>query len=155
MKSSKSSLSAQEAADRLGVKLETIYAYVSRTVLGSSDALRYETSGAPVIATARTLIAGMIDGLPRRAHKPAPDLRAAPLAARLWAKSSALAVNDARVRLLDHALVLCADHGLSPSTLAVRIAAAQRADPYSVVQTGLGALSGALHGAASLAAEEL
>ena len=37
----------------------------------------------------------------------------------------------------------------------MRIAASQRADPYSLVQTGLGALGGALHGAAALSAEEL
>lgn len=51
--------------------------------------------------------------------------------------------------------MLSADHALSPSTLAVRIAAAQRADPYAVVQTGFGVMSGALHGAATLAAESL
>ena len=39
--------------------------------------------------------------------------------------------------------------------LAVRVAASQRADPYSLVQTGLGALGGVLHGAASLSAERM
>jgi citrate synthase len=73
----------------------------------------------------------------------------------LFVRLSSLPPKAPRLHALDTALGLCADHGLSPSTLAVRIAASQRADPYSVVQTGLGALSGALHGAASLAAEEL
>src|SRR5207248_1578923 len=41
------------------------------------------------------------------------------------------------------------------STLAARAAASVRADPYAVVGTGLGAMSGALHGGASLGAETL
>jgi citrate synthase len=53
------------------------------------------------------------------------------------------------------ALVLLADHELAASTLAVRAAASVRADPYAVVGTGLGAMSGALHGGASLGAETL
>jgi citrate synthase len=77
------------------------------------------------------------------------------IAERLWLRSSAMPPAAPRIRALDVAMGLCADHALSPSTLAVRIAASQRADPYAVVQTGMGALSGALHGAASLAAEEL
>ena len=53
------------------------------------------------------------------------------------------------------ALVLLADHELAASTLAVRVAASVRADPYAVVGTGLGALGGALHGGASLGAEAM
>ena len=53
------------------------------------------------------------------------------------------------------ALVLLADHELAASTLAARAAASVRADPYAVVGTGLGAMSGALHGGASLGAETL
>jgi citrate synthase len=53
------------------------------------------------------------------------------------------------------ALVLLADHELAASTLAARAAASVRADPYAVVGTGLGAVSGALHGGASLGAETL
>jgi citrate synthase len=121
-------------------------------VLGSTDPLRYETSQRAVIATARTLLAGMIESLPRIGREVASQHG---LAARLWPRLTALPANAARLHALDCAMSLCADHALSPSTLAVRIAAAQRADPYAVVQTGLGALSGALHGAASLLAEEL
>jgi citrate synthase len=51
------------------------------------------------------------------------------------------------------ALVLLADHELAASTLAARVAASVRADPYAVVATGLGAVGGALHGGASLGAE--
>ena len=51
------------------------------------------------------------------------------------------------------ALVLAADHELAASTFAARVAASVRADPYAVVGTGLGTMSGALHGGASLGAE--
>jgi citrate synthase len=44
--------------------------------------------------------------------------------------------------VLDAALVLVADHELAPSTLAARVAASFRADPYAVVMTGLGPASG-------------
>ena len=125
---------------------------VIAAVLGSADALRYETSHAPVVASARALIAGMIESLPRAGDKPEPGT---PLSARLWARLTSMPPTAARLRALDTAMGLCADHALSPSTLAVRIAASQRADPYSLIQTGLGALGGALHGAASLSAEEL
>jgi citrate synthase len=46
-----------------------------------------------------------------------------------------------------------ADHELAASTLAARVAASMRADPYAVVSTGLGAMTGALHGGAALGAE--
>ncbi|MDQ2811311.1 MAG: hypothetical protein M3Z75_05355, partial [Actinomycetota bacterium] len=59
------------------------------------------------------------------------------------------------LRALSAALVLLADHELAASTLAARVAASVRADPYAVVGTGLGAMSGALHGGASLGAETL
>jgi citrate synthase len=59
------------------------------------------------------------------------------------------------MRAMSAALVLLADHELAASTLAARAAASVRADPYAVVGTGLGAVSGALHGGASLGAEAL
>jgi citrate synthase len=46
-------------------------------------------------------------------------------------------------------LILLADHGLAVSTLAARVAASARANLYSVVSAGLGALDGQYHGAAT------
>ena len=43
-----------------------------------------------------------------------------------------------RVRVLDAALILLADHELSTSTFAARVAASTRGDPYAVVLSGLG-----------------
>jgi citrate synthase len=51
--------------------------------------------------------------------------------------------------------VLLADHDLSVSTLAARMAASIAADPYSVVGVGLSALGAAMQAVASLAAEDL
>jgi citrate synthase len=54
------------------------------------------------------------------------------------------------VAALSAALVLMADHELSASALAARVAASAWADLYRVVLAGLGPLGGALHGGASL-----
>ena len=62
------------------------------------------------------------------------------------------AVTAPRVRALDAALVLLADHELASSTLAARIAASTRSDPYDVVLAGLGAVSGPVHAGAGVAA---
>jgi len=61
---------------------------------------------------------------------------------------TALPASRQNVAALDAALVLLADHELAVSTLAARIAASARADPYSVVSTGLGVVAGGLHGGA-------
>ncbi len=48
-----------------------------------------------------------------------------------------------------------ADHELATSTMAVRIAASVRADPYDAFLAGLATLAGPLHGGASQQAYEL
>ncbi|MCO5975066.1 citrate/2-methylcitrate synthase, partial [Actinoallomurus soli] len=77
------------------------------------------------------------------------------IAARLWPRLTAEEPRPAAVRALNAALVLLADHELAASTLAARVAASVRADPYAVVMAGLGAAGGGLHGGASLGAEAL
>jgi citrate synthase len=68
------------------------------------------------------------------------------VARRLWQRWSPLRPTAARVRALNTALVLLAEHELAASTLAVRVAASARAAPAGCVVAGLGTLSGALHG---------
>ena len=80
-------------------------------------------------------------------------LQAPGAAARLAPKLCTGPVPAGLVRVLNAALVLLADHELAASTLAARVAASMRADPYAVVATGLGAMGGALHGGAALGAE--
>src|SRR5690348_11878651 len=77
------------------------------------------------------------------------------VAGRLWSRLCDRRPEPGLMRALSAALVLLADHELAASTLAARAAASVRADPYAVVGTGLGAMSGALHGGASLGAETL
>lgn len=48
--------------------------------------------------------------------------------------------------LLNSALILCADHELNVSAFTARVVASAQANPYAVVQAGLAALQGPLHG---------
>ncbi len=49
-------------------------------------------------------------------------------------------------RLIDAALILCADHELNVSSFTARVVASAEANPYAVVTAGLAALSGFKHG---------
>jgi len=77
------------------------------------------------------------------------------VARRLWPKLTKAASAPDLVRVLDAALVLLADHELAASTLAARVAASVKADPYAVVTSALGVVGGPMHGGASLGAERL
>jgi citrate synthase len=140
--------------------------------LAVTDRLRLQLDRPAVIAAARSLIAGMVDCLPAatagrssaradgiaggsggsspRASTAAVD---GTIAARLATRLCLRPPSDGLTGALRAALVLLADHELAASTLAARVAASVRADPYAVVGTGLGAMSGALHGGAALGAE--
>ena len=72
-----------------------------------------------------------------------------PAALQLFHRLSPLRATPARVRALDRALVLLADHELATSTLAVRVAASTRTSVVGALQAGLGALGGPAHGGAA------
>jgi citrate synthase len=78
-----------------------------------------------------------------------PDDDPGPVARQLWRRWSPLPPTAARVRALDLALVLLAEHELALSTLSVRVAASARATPASCLLAGLSTLSGRLHGGAA------
>lgn len=59
------------------------------------------------------------------------------------------------VRVLDICLILHADHTMNASTFAGRVVGSTLADPYCVVSSALGALSGPLHGGANERVMEL
>jgi citrate synthase len=126
--------------------------------LAAADPLRLQFDPPAVAAAGRAIIAGLVDCLPpARPGAPAgPGIPPGPgIPARLWPR---LCPGEPPPGLLDAlraALVLLADHELAASTLAARVAASVRADPYAVVATGLGAVGGALHGGASLGAETM
>ena len=146
--------------------------------LAAADPLRLAVDPPAVVAAGHAIIAGMVDCLPaatrpRGPGSPGPGSPgsgrqgARPLGAdgwppahpgvvgRLWPKLCPQPPSPGLLAALRAALVLLADHELAASTLAVRVAASVRADPYAVVATGLGALGGALHGGASLGAEAM
>jgi 2-methylcitrate synthase len=58
-------------------------------------------------------------------------------------------------RALDISLILYAEHEFNASTFAARVTASTGADFYSAIVSGIGALSGPLHGGANEAAMEL
>ncbi len=133
---------------------------------GSRDPVRADLRPESVVRATRGLIATVIDALagaelpgrgggdrPARGDLPPlvlddgrelVDSIAARLASRLSAE-----VDVALVRAVNASLVLLADHELASSTMAVRIAASTRADPYDAVLAGIGTIAGPLHGAAS------
>ncbi len=118
--------------------------------LAATDPFRLHLDRPAVVAAGQALIAGMTGALPAAGGRSAP---AGPVAARLAAALCTGPAPAGLIRVLTAALVLVADHELAASTLAVRVAASMRADPYAVVATGLGAMGGALHGGAALGAE--
>ena len=137
--------------------------------LAATDQFRLHLDLPAVVAAGKALVAGMVGALPEaatganrlpgaeaaRAELPMPE-SASPepgVAARLAPKLCTGPVLPGLIRVLNAALVLVADHELAASTLAARVAASMRADPYAVVATGLGAMGGALHGGAALGAE--
>jgi citrate synthase len=124
------------------------------------DELRCDTAAPAAMAAARALLATMVDALPPAGDATRSRLtvgkRRVPseaLAARLWSRLTAEPASPGRLAAVNAALVLLADHELAASTLAVRVAAAFRADPYASVGTGLGAASGAWHGGSSVEVE--
>jgi citrate synthase len=117
--------------------------------LAASDPLRLALDPGAVIDIGQTLIAGMVECLPHTG----PPGDGTSISTRLWAKLTGAPAEPALVDALRAALVLVVDHELAASTLAARVAASVRADPYAVVSAALGVTGGALHGGASLAAE--
>jgi len=130
--------------------------------LAATDPFRLHLDPPAVITAARGLIAGLVDCLPIAAASPgtasspgaaSPGPAGPSIAERLAARLCPRPDQPGLTAVLQAALVLLADHELAASTLAARVAASVRVDPYAVVATGLGAVGGALHGGASLGAE--
>ena len=123
---------------------------VITAVLAATDPLRHVAGRAAAITTGQRFIAAMLDCLP--ATGPCPGQR---VEERLWRALCPAPADPDLLAVLRSALIVLADHELAASTLAVRIAASTRADPYTAVSAGLAAVSGPLHGGASLAVERL
>ena len=113
------------------------------------DAFRYSLDDVGAAHVTRTLLANVVHALPERSPSPAvshlPGGEPLALASALWHRLSADAPPDGMIAVLNAALVLLCDHELATSTFAARVAASGRADPYSIVLAGLGAVAGSLH----------
>ncbi len=114
------------------------------TLAAATDPLRHDLHRHSVVQAAERMISAMVDGLPCVGTE-----AIGPLAQRLWPRLTPQPPTPAKIDALDGAMTILADHGLATSTLAARVAASVRGDPYSVVSAGLGGLGGTLHGAAS------
>jgi citrate synthase len=117
---------------------------------GASDPLRSDLRPAAVTGAARRVAAALTDVV---GPPPADEDSLVTLAARLTARLTPHRAVEPTA--LNAALVLLADHELATSTMAVRVAASVRADPYDALAAGLATLAGPLHGGASQLAYEL
>lgn len=159
---------AQAALPAETLPLERIQVIVP--ALAATDQFRLHLDRPAVVAAGKALIAGLTEALPEALPQALPEalpeaLPAASaeaanrpgvpggIAARLATRLCPTPATTGLIRVVNAALILVADHELAASTLAARVAASMRADPYAVVSTGLGAMTGALHGGAALGAE--
>ncbi|MDY7100409.1 MAG: citrate synthase [Actinomycetota bacterium] len=126
-------------ADRLRVAI---------AALAAVDDLRFDLRPDAVADVGRSLLATLATTL--RADGGSRGGVAADVAAALVPDD-----HERWVTPIERALVLLADHELATSTLAVRVAASTRADPYACLSAGLAAVSGPLHGSASTRAHRL
>lgn len=133
---------------------------IAVAVLGAADPLRFDLTPASITGASRQLLAALAEALPGATVGDSVDRATVDggvgrvgeatvdggFAGRLWPKVS---TRPPHPRILEAALILLADHGLAASTIAARVAASARANLYSVVSAGLGALDGHYHGAAT------
>ncbi|MFW0794358.1 citrate synthase [Gordonia sp. CPCC 205515] len=112
-------------------------------VLGARDALRYQVDPAAVAVKVAALIGGCLQVL--AAGEPGSGA----VADRLWPCLTEESPAPRKIKVLNAALVLLADHDLSVGTVAARVAASSRGSVYAVIGAGLGAFDGPTHGGAT------
>ena len=117
------------------------------------DPLRADLSPPAVVDRARRVIAALAAAVGDRVRAGGRPENS--IAGRVWMGLAMAPPTSERLEALNAALVLLADHELAASTVAARVAASARADPYSVVLAGMGAMAGNLHGGAAPQAREL
>jgi citrate synthase len=137
---------------------------------GAADPLRSDRRPEAVARAARRTTAALVDVVgPSAPARLAVAVRASEpdgshervdgdglsLASRLATRLADGADRPIPTAAVNAALVLMADHELAASTLAVRVAASVRADPYDAFSAGLATLAGPYHGGASQQVFEL
>ncbi|MGJ0117817.1 citrate/2-methylcitrate synthase [Williamsia sp. MIQD14] len=123
---------------------------VTVDLLGAADEFRGRIATDDVADKAKGVIDAVVDTMPVVAGYDTGST----VAQRLWCRLSPMAPTPRRVRLLDAALILLADHDLAAGTVAARVAASARGSIYAVISAGLGAFDGPLHGGATTLAYE-
>ena len=131
---------------------------IAAACAGVGDPWRNDLSPIAVAHAGRRLvnaaIAGCAEGAGGATRAPRLSLPGSPavrgsVAGRLWAALAPRRPRPGMIEALNALLIVAADHELAASTLAARVAASARADPYDVVGSALGVFGGALHGRAS------
>lgn len=129
------------ASDLFQVVLATVTA---------ADPFRAGFSTRSAAHTAGSLLQTLVEAMPQRSATADGSM-----AGVLWSRLSTLDPTPKHLQLLNAALVMLADHGLSASTYAAQIAASARADLYGVLAVGLGVGSGAIVGTSATAIESM
>ncbi len=109
-------------------------------LMGAADISGYDLSKTAVSKTGRRIIGHYLALLGNNQPKP-ENMTVAQFLNQIWAP------NWPHIdRLINMALVLCADHELNVSAFTARTVASARSTPYTAVNAGLSALMGSLHG---------
>jgi len=119
---------------------------------------RREVEGGETLRIAQEIIACMVqecDSLAGKTARSSAATGAAPAVARRLAIALGVKPAPATLHALNAALVLCADHELSPSVLVARVTASSGADLYACVAAAICAHSGAQTGRGCDKIEEL
>jgi len=122
--------------------------------LAALDPGRGDVRPPAVLAKAGPLLAALPHALTPLDGGAPPDA-ALPMAELLWPRLSRLRPTRGRLAVLDATLVALADHEMATSTLAARVAASTRANPYACLLAAVGAGSGPLHGRAAVSTQRL
>lgn len=142
-------VSASDLAARDRVRLAVV-------LTGAHDPFRADLRPDAVVRAARRIIATAVASLSNTSVSDGSTFDTTSVfTAELVDRIGATTVTDGLRRAVNAILVLHADHEIAPSTLAVRVAATTRADCYDAVLSGLGTISGPLHGGASDVARRL
>lgn len=140
---------ADPIAGREALPLDVLRLAISDRAI--DDPLRFGKPASALVVTGRGLMTDLVASLPKIGPTPSADS----FAAHLWCRLTDQPPPKATVRALGSALTIVADHGIAPSTAAVRMAAGYRADLYGAIQSGMSIMAGGWYGRRALSAERM
>lgn len=122
-----------------------VQAQIVVAALAAADDARSATDLESVVTTGKRLVTRLVAAFASARGISIEAAAGGPMAARILAALDVPRV-ESRVRVVERALVLSAEHELNASTFAARVAASTGADLYAVVGAGIATLSGPKHG---------